>query len=69
MMHLFFELLAVLAFMVIAGLGLTAVYHLIMGGLQKDKKQLMLGFICLAGAVACTFIGLLFIAKIIKAMC
>lgn len=68
-MDILFQVLAVVWFLAVAGFGLATVYHLIMGGLQKDKKQLMRGFICWGGFVVCAFIGILVLANVIRGMC
>jgi hypothetical protein len=68
-MDALFQFLAVAWVLIVAGFGLAAVYHLIMGGLQKDKKQLMRGLMCLAGFAAFAFIGILVLAKVMRGMC
>jgi hypothetical protein len=68
-MDALFQFLAVAWFLTVAGFGLAAVYHLIMGGLQKDKRQLMRGVMCFGGFVVCLFIGILVLAKVMGRVC
>lgn len=64
-----FEILAFILVMAIGSLGLIGVYHLVMGGLQRDRKQLVLGLVCLLGAIVTAFIYFLFVVLVVGKMC
>jgi hypothetical protein len=64
-----FEILSFIIVIAIAGLGLVAVYNLIMGGMQKDRKQLVLGLTCLLGAIVGALITLMLMMLVFGKMC
>jgi amino acid transporter len=64
-----FEIFSFIVVIAIAGLGMVAVYASIMGALQKNRKQLVLGLACLLGAIVAAFIYLMFIALVFGKSC
>lgn len=58
-MDILWEIVALICFMVLLSLGLFAVYSLVMGGLQNDRKQVVFGIKCLLGAIVTMIVFLI----------
>jgi len=58
-MDILWEILALICFMILLSLGLFAVYSLVMGGLNNDRKQVVFGLKCLVGAIVSMIVFLL----------